>query len=68
MAKEIEVEASEYSEDLKVAVVDCPICLERHTLNADSWVLNSAGVFSKRMWYGFTCKCQQDITFMLLFN
>lgn len=68
MFDELEVEATEYSSDCKKAVVICPECNKRHIHDAISWQVNGDGTFSKRMWYGFTCQCKRDITFMLSFN
>ncbi|GGB53637.1 hypothetical protein GCM10011607_12770 [Shewanella inventionis] len=65
---ELEVQAIEYSEDCKTAVVECPECNERHTHNASSWIINNDGIFSKTCWYGFTCKCERDVIFMLSFE
>tara|TARA_R100001591_G_scaffold15281_2_gene21692 strand:+ start:209 stop:685 length:477 start_codon:yes stop_codon:yes gene_type:complete len=65
---QLEVEAAEYSQDFKQTIVYCPKCGERHVHQAESWAVNAKGVFFNGTWYGFTCNCQQDVTFMLSFE
>jgi len=65
MANEIEVEATQYSDDLTSAFVECPNCNVQYHHKASEWTINSNGLFEKDLWYGVECSCGQRFIFTL---
>lgn len=64
----LEIQADKYSDDKSSAHVACPKCADEHKLIANSWIVNSDGMFRHNIWYGHSCKCGTDFCFMLEFE
>ncbi|EKO3607148.1 hypothetical protein M6C35_002056 [Vibrio metschnikovii] len=62
---EIEVEATQYSDDLTSALVEWPHCNVERKHEASGWAINSKGLFEKSFWYGVECSCSKTFIFAL---
>lgn len=63
-----QVQAYTFTDDCKLALVNCPSCAKQHEIIAGKSITFPEQFFSHHTWYTFSCDCHQQISFMLKFH